>query len=654
MVNVVSNLPSASGFDIPKVADALASAEVAKRKADANLQQARAADAISGIAKLRASVAQFNSSMTGLLSQTSLGWSASSSLTAAIGASFAPSSMPRELKSEITVQSVAKEQVSSSASQTANAAFGSGRLILRFGSVANDGSFTAHANGAAVEVNIDGTSNTLNGIARAITRADGRFKTSVLNTADGQQLVIRGPSGETSGFELSAVDTDSNQPTALQDLVAGFSRSQRAIDAVVTVDGVTVVSKSNKLSAVLTGMNVDIANASTGDKAVVQATPDTTMLKNAVTLLTQGINQLHSDIAALTQPATATQGAGMLASEASARQLANSLRSLTTTQIMTPDGETLTLADLGVKTQRDGSLAVDTTVLDKLLERAPALVAGAFHSGFGGLLDGVSPIVSGKARPGLYTLSNVSPATAATLTGSSGLATTIAVAAGANEFRINVDGVQSGVLSVAAGSYTASEFANAFATVISNDVALSAAGARVDATLGAGGELLLTSRKTGTASSLAIMEGQDIANHAGLTLATQAIGTAPSALVNAIAATATGYGSVLRNGDGLLFRVTDNPASSTTLIVTSGLFDRVGQLLSTTTGATSPIAARHAFWKKREAEAKTTLLSIEEQYLTLNQRYLTSFARMDSIVRGLKSTGSFLTNLLSTSRDTNG
>jgi flagellar capping protein FliD len=209
-------------------------------------------------------------------------------------------------------------------------------------------------------------------------------------------------------------------------------------------------------------------------------------------------------------------------------------------------------------------------------------------------------------------------------------------------------------LSVAAGSYTASEFANAFATVISNDVALSAAGARVDATLGAGGELLLTSRKTGTASSLAIMEGQDIANHAGLTLATQAIGTAPSALVNGIAATATGYGSVLRNGDGLLFRVTDNPASSTTLIVTSGLFDRVGQLLSTTTGATSPIAARHAFWKKREAEAKTTLLSIEEQYLTLNQRYLTSFARMDSIVRGLKSTGSFLTNLLSTSRDING
>lgn len=654
MVNVVSNLPSASGFDIPKVADALASAEVAKRRADADYQQARAADAISGIAKLRASVSQFSASVTGLISQTSLGWNASSTLPSAIVASFASSSVPRELKSEISIQSIAREQVSNSANQTANATFGSGRLTLRFGSVAEDGTFSANANQAAVEINIDASNNTLNGIARAISRADARLKTSVLNTANGQQLVIRGPSGDASGFQLSATDSDTAQPTALSDLVAGFTRSQRAINAVVTVDGVTVVNPSNKLNAVLSGMSIDIANATAGDHAVVQAMPDTVMLKNAVTLLTQGINQLRSDIAALTQPATATQGAGMLASEASARQLANVLRSLTTTAIMTPDGETLTLADMGVKTQRDGSLELDHAALDKLLARAPTLVAGAFHSGFGGLLDGVSPIVTGKSRPGLYALTNVMPASAATLTGGAPLAASIEVVDGANAFRIKVDGVQSGSLSVAAGSYTPEQFASALATTINADVALSAAGARVEAKIGTSGELVLSSRKTGTASNLELVEGQDIADHAGLSLAQQASGTAPAALVNGVAATATGYGSVLRSGEALLFRVTDNPASSTNIIVTTGLFDRVSQLLTTTTGATSPIAARHAFWKKREAEAKTTLLSIEEQYLALNQRYITSFTRMDSIVRGLKSTGTFLTNLLNANRGDNG
>lgn len=131
MVDVLSSLTSASGFNIPQLADALANAAVAGARQDATAKQQRATDTISALGRLRASVATFNAGIAGLGRQTSLGWSATSSLSAEIVPAFVTGSTPKSVTAQVVVDQLARGQVMASAQQQSGATFGTGRLTDR-------------------------------------------------------------------------------------------------------------------------------------------------------------------------------------------------------------------------------------------------------------------------------------------------------------------------------------------------------------------------------------------------------------------------------------------------------------------------------------------------------------------------------------------
>jgi flagellar capping protein FliD len=55
----------------------------------------------------------------------------------------------------------------------------------------------------------------------------------------------------------------------------------------------------------------------------------------------------------------------------------------------------MTLAELGVRTNRDGTLMVDTAVLNRVLAANPARVAAVLHTGLGGTHLGITPMRAG-------------------------------------------------------------------------------------------------------------------------------------------------------------------------------------------------------------------------------------------------------------------
>src|SRR3546814_15043517 len=89
------------------------------------------------------------------------------------------------------------------------------------------------------------------------------------------------------------------------------------------------------------------------------------------------------------------------------RELRRQLSGLTST-VLSSSGGPATLAEIGVRTQRDGTLAVDTDRLNSILASDPDGVEALFNPGQSSsspLIRIVSPY--GAAKPGPYTVTDL-------------------------------------------------------------------------------------------------------------------------------------------------------------------------------------------------------------------------------------------------------
>jgi flagellar hook-associated protein 2 len=97
-----------------------------------------------------------------------------------------------------------------------------------------------------------------------------------------------------------------------------------------------------------------------------------TVVSNFVSTFNDNMTALNKAIDPIT---------GDLRSDPAARSLAQSLRGLTTTKLVPgSDAGPQTLADLGVRTEKDGTLTVDSTVLSQALSKYPDAVEKMFQA----------------------------------------------------------------------------------------------------------------------------------------------------------------------------------------------------------------------------------------------------------------------------------
>ena len=649
MVDVLSSIKTASGLDIPKLSADLATAEVAGRKDLATKKQAAADSAISGLASLRATMGKLKGDIAGLLNRTDLGWSATSSLATEIVPSFTAGAAPSALRAEIAVQSMAREQVSVSPARTpAGSAVGTGAITLQFGS-RSSGSFVADVDNPGVVVPITTGANSLAGIAAAIRKAEPRLQATVLNTSQGERLSLRGPSGEDFAFALSAVDDSSS---GLSSLVSSLVTSQQATDAAITVDGATVRSQTNTFVDVLPGVSLDISKAAVGRIATVETAMTSTQLSDGINAFVEQLNALGKEMATLMARGVDGKPGGPLAGDTAARQLVQTLRGLSSVPLVTPEGESLTLAELGVRTNRDGTLMVDSTILNRVIAANPARVAAVLHTGLGGNHLGITPVRVGATPSGTYTLSDMVPATAGSMTGTANLTNEtwpLSITAGSNALRIKVGSVTaSSTLALPAGSYAgATELAAALETAANLDPVLRSAKAFVSVSVTSAGALQITSRTLGSGSAVSLVSADAaLESLFGLSGAALVSGVNASGKINGAVATSSGAqlrGALGSVTEGLAVAVGAYPQDST-VVVTRGIFDRLTDMLEKGLATGSPLSARDAYWTKQKTDAGTQLSALDEEYKRLDTRYRLSFGQMETMVRDLNSTGDFLSN----------
>ncbi|UUL82249.1 flagellar filament capping protein FliD [Sphingomonas qomolangmaensis] len=381
--SIAKTLGTGSGIDIGELVGGLVDAQFANKTATLDRRDTALAAQISAAADLKNAISGFSSALAALARNGSLSTQPTTSDSSVLKASTLSGATPGAIDATIEVRQIASAQASNSAPRAdRTAAIGTGTLTLTFGSATVvDGEMTVFnvGPGTPIDIAIDAANSSLDGIAAAINAKGAGITASILSDSAGSRLILKGATGDSQAFTLTA-DTP-----ALAALDVGVGKTGTTIgttaqDAIVAVDGVTLRRASNSISNIIEGVRLDLVSAKPGTSVRLGTQAPTAGLTQAVEDFVATFNELQNILRTATDPM-----GGALRSDSAASALQRSLRQLITAPLTTGGaaGSPSTLAQIGVGTQRDGSLQVDAAVLARAMASDPAAIEAMFASGSG-------------------------------------------------------------------------------------------------------------------------------------------------------------------------------------------------------------------------------------------------------------------------------
>lgn len=382
--SIVKTLGSGSGLDTGAIIAGLVQAQFAVK----NAAFARSADTlttqISAVAKLKSGITGFDTALKTLVKGGSLASQPTSSASGVVGVAAIGSTRLAGLSAQLTVTHLASAQAATTNTAVSRtAAFRSGSLAITIG-------------GATTAVAIGDGDATLEGIAAKVNAAKLGVTATVVTDAGGARLTFKGATGAVNAFTIAATDDDAGAAgISLGDLAVGGTATgtmigTTAADAEIALDGATYHRATNNIDDLIPGVRLTLAGIGA---ATLGAAAPTASISQAVSDFVDTFNELHTTLAGELDPKT-----GDLRQDSVSQALLRSLGALTTASLAnTASGAPRTLADLGVKTNRDGSLAVDTVRLADALQRYPDAAEAMFAPGSGATNGGLSAALSAIA-----------------------------------------------------------------------------------------------------------------------------------------------------------------------------------------------------------------------------------------------------------------
>jgi flagellar hook-associated protein 2 len=649
MSTIVNSLGSGSGIDTKALVDNLVAAQRDGTDRVLTKRKEAVAARISALGQVTSAVNGFASALRQLTSSGSLGAQAVSGDPATLGISFVGASVP--LASSVSVERLAAAQTTASdAIVDATAPVGQGTLTITLGTVTADNAgkvtgFVTNPAKTAVTVTIGPDNDSLTGVARAINAANAGVTASVVKDASGSRLVLKGATGAAQGFTVGA--TADLAEFAFEAGSGGTTLKAGAQDSRLLVDGVAVERSSNTLSDVIVGVTLDLKRADPGKPIALSTTRDNSVLTQAVNDYVATYNELQGLIAEMTKTATEDGEAGALRGDRAVRQLQAQLRTLNSTRLF--DGEGASFAEIGVRTNRDGTLSVDAETLSAAVTASPSKVEALFVA----TQNSDSPFVTvgsatGRARAGTYQVTDIVPATQGKLSGTSvatAFDTPVDVDATNKIFRVTLDGKNSLDLTIAEGSYaTGAALAAAMQAAINADPVLKAFDKAATVSW-SGSALEIRSRSFGSSSSIAVSSlDPTLAARVGLAAPTSALGTNVAGKINGTPAVGIGtrlIASLASPAAGLALEV-QSGATSAKVVISGGvsgamtdIFDRLGK-------GDGALASASAQLVKEQRDIADRTAKLDRQSSEMRDRLTREFARMEAAVTAFKATQTYL------------
>lgn len=395
-VDIASSLGIGSGINTSQLVADLVSAARSPKQSVIDASTTTNNSRISALASAKSSLSTFSAALTDLLKSTDYsGQPVSNDATiAAVG--LMTGGVPTGLPAQLEVRQLAKAQVlQSTPLSAATATAGTGTLTLTVGAT-------------SVDVTLASPSNTLADLASAIKAKKAGVTASVVTDANGARLVLKGKTGADQAFTVTAgagADADLQRFT-FDGVGGGMTKSQTAQNAEITLDNVDMEFTSNEVTTAIPFLRIDLNKAAPGTLVTLATNQPTATMSQLVQDYVQAYNTLKTALNASMAPASAGGAAGLLSSDPGLREMSNRLSKLVNTTLSS-DGAYKTLAEIGVSTNRDGTLKVDTARLDAAVAANPAAitqmlnptVADANHPGIAGALKNVTDYLNATDGP---------------------------------------------------------------------------------------------------------------------------------------------------------------------------------------------------------------------------------------------------------------
>lgn len=377
--SLLTSLDAGSGIDTASLVSSLVQAQFATKTAQLKTQSDTITSQISAVSSLKNTISDFADAVANLVKGGTLQSQPVSSNSAVLTASAISGAKLAGTTAGITVSQLAGAQtaVSKTAFASAATAVGTGTLTISLGTAtySTAGAMTAFTQGAAapIAVTIDSTNSSLSGIAAAINAAGAGVTASVVtDTGGAAYLSLKGATGAAQAFTVKAT-------TSLAKLAVGVGATNTTIagqakNAKLTVDGVAVQRASNEISDLVAGVKLTLAGTSTTAVSLTTTQP-TAALSNAVSDFVDTYNGVIATVKEQTDPIT-----GVLRADPAAKTLLQSMQALVS-KVLLPTagkGEPTTLAAIGVRTNRDGTLQVDASQLARVMKDYPSAVEAMF------------------------------------------------------------------------------------------------------------------------------------------------------------------------------------------------------------------------------------------------------------------------------------
>lgn len=222
---------------------------------------------------------------------------------------------------------------------------------------------TINNSGGSFDVVIDSANNSLTGMRDAINASNSGVTAIIVTDNAGARLVMEAQEGVDNAFTL----TQSGASPAMN-----LTNIDTAANSIINVDGIQLTNGSNTVTGAIPGVQISLLAAEPGTQFTINGDSEPLDVKGLVTEFVTAYNELRSSLNDATAPGLAGGNGGPLAGDRGAREVMRKLSQLTSTQL-TDAGDFKTLADIGVRTENDGTLSVD----DVRLDAAIALDSGA-------------------------------------------------------------------------------------------------------------------------------------------------------------------------------------------------------------------------------------------------------------------------------------
>ncbi|MDA9657550.1 flagellar filament capping protein FliD [Alphaproteobacteria bacterium] len=497
-----------SGLNITQIVDSLVEAEQAPQENQIQNKIDARNTAISAIGEIKSALSKLSTSLTTLTGNTSLKVNSTSS---AISATISDPSTAVAINSTISISTLAKGQTLAFEDYASNTSLvGAGSLVLERGDWSS-GSFVASPTVTSKSLTVTATDtleslkdkiNALNyGVTASVLGAGDDTYTLVLKSQDGKENALRVTATESpSGSGLSTIDNTTTN---------GSKQKLAGTDAAFTVDGISLTRSSNTITDLFSGYNVNLLASTTVNSVDTPASltgsvDNSTATTNLQSFIT-AVNDARTLLNDKTFRGSSTQGAGDLSDDPVIKSIQNQLKSLTSTQLTGFGANGVYLSNLGVRTEKDGLLSLNTTTLENELKNNPTSLDAIFNSMYSSSSSLLTASGAATSAPvaGSYAFAMTAYVSGA-FTGLASSDTSPQVTASNNTIQVTVDGTQSGSVSVPAAHYTSeAALATAIQTAINADSTLSAAGKSVVVTH-SNGSYSITSGSIGSSSSMVV------------------------------------------------------------------------------------------------------------------------------------------------------